>query len=380
MRVRRRLSWMGVGVVSYALFRLVARAPALAEWLFSAPILHVPSWLLSRATSWIPFALVEWVVVAMVLVTLVWTIRGLGAVRRRERSARHLAVDALLRAGAFGGALLAAFYLMHGHYFARPLLKDRLGLTLVDSVTATELTAVVTELADSTNAAYLRLHGGRSDTTVTVVTAARRREAAAALDRAWGAAVRAHGLDAALGWSHGLPKVPLLSAAYYERRRPGQYVIFTGEAMVAHGNPVLQWAKTVAHEQAHQRGVAHEGDANFLAYLVGRETDDDLVRYAVSNFAYEQLWIPLFMADRRAAMRVERFRLSRGVRADLRVRDAYFSRPRDRVSQVTRAVNDAYLRSQGVRDGVASYGQSAELILALHRRLRASGATAERER
>lgn len=370
LRVRRRLTWMGAGVICYALFLLIARAPALAEWLFSAPILHVPSWLLSRVTNWVPFALVEWVVVAMVLVTLVWIVRGLGAVRRRERSAGHLAVDALLRAGACGGALVTAFYLTLGHYFARPPLQDRLGLTLADSVTAAELSAVVTALADSTNAAYLRLHGGRADTTVTVVTEARRREAAAALDRAWGAAVRAHGLDAALGWSHGLPKAPLLSAVKYERRQPGQYVFFTGEAMVARGNPVLQWAKTVAHEQAHQRGVAHEGDANFLAYLVGRETDDDLVRYAVSHFAFEQLLTPLFRTDRRAAMRAY-LRLSDGVRADLRARDAYFSRPRDRVSQVARAVNDAYLRSQGVRDGVASYGHSAKLILALHRRQRA---------
>jgi hypothetical protein len=365
LRVRTRLAWMAAGLLSVGLFHVLARVPAVAEWLFSARVFHVPSWLLSRASSLLPFPLAEWIVVGFAVTALWWLGHGLGALRRRERHASHLALDAILRLGALTGAVVTVFYLTFGHYFTRPPLADRLGLTLPDSVGVEDLSAVLQTLADSTNAAYLRLHHGQADTTVTVVLPEAQREAMATLDDVWRTAVRTYGLDPALGWRHGPAKTAWLSAGYYERRQPGQYVFFTGEAMLPAGLPVLQWAKSLVHEQAHQRGVAHEGDANFLAYLVGRDAPHDLVRYAVNHFAFSQLWPPLRQLDRRSALRLHR-RLLPGVRADMVARSDYFARPADRVGAVASAVNDAYLRSQGVADGVASYGHSAKLILALH--------------
>lgn len=364
LRPWRRLAWFAAGAVSYALFHLAAKHPALAEPIAGSAALHVPSWLLSLGTSWIPIPVVEWVYVLIAAFVLGWTIRGVRALRRGERSAAHLAADAALWVAAGAGTVVLLFYLMMGHYFARPPLKERLGLSLPDSVSVGELTSVVRELADSANAARLRLRSGPPDSLPLALTPERRQQIVVALAQAWPRAVQEYGLDPALGWPHGRPKAPLFASWFYEHRLPGQYVFFTGEVLLARGNPILQWAKTIVHEQAHQRGVAHEGDANVLAFLVGRVTDDDAVRYAVHTFAFEQLFGPLYRTAPDSARSVIRH-LSAGVFADIRERNRYFAAGEGRLATVATRVNDAYLRTQRVPDGIASYGHSAELILAV---------------
>lgn len=365
LRTRFHLAWTLAGLVSYGLFQSLAQFPAAADSIFRWPVTHVPSWLVSRVTGWLPLVVIEWVAIAAGTYLLLWLARGVTAVLRRECSWAHLAAAAALKLAAVAGAYVLAFYAAMGHYFARPPLSERMNLAMPDSVSVPALATVVRALADSTNAAYLRVHDGQSMATATVVTSQRRQRAVAALERAWPLAVAMYSLDAHLGWRHGPPKSPFFSSSLYEHRRPGQYVFITGEALVAGRAPVLQWAKTVAHEQAHQRGVAHEGDANFLAYLVASHADDDLVRYSVSHFAFEQLFWSLYAVDADSAIAAAR-RLLPGVRADVRERDAYFAVGRDRMAAVVRAANHAYLRAQGVRDGVASYSHSARMILALY--------------
>lgn len=74
----------------------------------------------------------------------------------------------------------------------------------------------------------------------------------------------------AVGISVAMTKLDLL----------GVYTYFTGEANVNVHYPDYTVPFTIAHEMAHQRGIARENEANFIAFLVCVRSDLAYVRYS----------------------------------------------------------------------------------------------------
>jgi hypothetical protein len=60
----------------------------------------------------------------------------------------------------------------------------------------------------------------------------------------------------------------------------GVYTFFTGEANINVNFPDYTIPFTAAHELAHQRGIAREDEANFVAFLVCIESEDAYIRYS----------------------------------------------------------------------------------------------------
>lgn len=60
----------------------------------------------------------------------------------------------------------------------------------------------------------------------------------------------------------------------------GVYSYFTGEANLNVAFPDYTLPFTAAHELAHQRGIAREDEANFVAFLVCSVSDESYVRYS----------------------------------------------------------------------------------------------------
>ena len=56
--------------------------------------------------------------------------------------------------------------------------------------------------------------------------------------------------------------------------------------------------------------------------------------------------------------------LDAGVDRDLSAINAYLNQYNTPIQQISRRVNDAYLKSQGQRDGVMSYGRMVDLLIA----------------
>jgi hypothetical protein len=115
----------------------------------------------------------------------------------------------------------------------------------------------------------------------------------------------------------------------------------------------------MAHEQAHQRGIAIEAEASFLGMLVGARSADPLARYSAVSFAQAQLVGALPNRERR---RVVAARLP-GVVRDLRDLEEYRRRNETVAGNVQSAVNDRYLRANRVPGGIQSYGRSAFLLI-----------------
>ena len=161
-------------------------------------------------------------------------------------------------------------------------------------------------------------------------------------------------------------KPVMLSEAISYTHITGIYTFFTGEANVNVAFPDYTLPFTAAHELAHQRGIAREDEANFVAFLVCLESDDPYIRYSGLMNVYEYVASALALADGErygelwkslpVEMRSEQIAYSR-----------FFERYRDNpAASITQATNDTYLKSQGASEGTRSYHLVVELAVAYY--------------
>ncbi len=146
----------------------------------------------------------------------------------------------------------------------------------------------------------------------------------------------------------------------------GMYTYFTWEANLNTNYPDFVNVYTTAHEMAHQRGIARENEANFLAYLVCIGSDDLFMQYCGYLNMYEYLASPLYMSSPELYQKAVGS-LSMKVRYDLQCYSEFFDKYRDNVvAEVSDAVNNTYLVLQGTMEGTRSYGMVVDLAVAYH--------------
>lgn len=145
----------------------------------------------------------------------------------------------------------------------------------------------------------------------------------------------------------------------------GFFFPFTAEANINLDSPAAFVPSTIAHEIAHQRGVAPEDEANFCAVAACLENGDAVYCYSAALMAYVYLGNALYSADYDAW--AENYdRLSDGVRADLRANNAYWAQFETPVNTVSDAVYTGFLKSYGQSDGLQTYGKCVDLLIAYY--------------
>ena len=143
----------------------------------------------------------------------------------------------------------------------------------------------------------------------------------------------------------------------------GMYTMFTGEANVNVNYPDYVVAYTAAHELAHQRGIARENEANFVAFLVCLASDDPYIRYSGFLNMYEYMSDALYSASPEYYGMVHAS-LDARIRYELRAYSLFFDRYRENTAaRVSETVNDTYLKMQGT-EGTRSYGMVVDLAVA----------------
>lgn len=158
-------------------------------------------------------------------------------------------------------------------------------------------------------------------------------------------------------------KPVMLSEPWTYTHIAGVYTYFTGEANINTNFPDYTLPYTAAHEMAHQRGIAREDEANFVAFLVCIESEDEYIRYSGYLNLYEYVANALYSADKDAYFEV-RAELDPKVRAEMSAYSAFFDKYRDNIAAtVTETVNNTYLTIQGT-SGTKSYGMVVDLAVA----------------
>ncbi len=145
----------------------------------------------------------------------------------------------------------------------------------------------------------------------------------------------------------------------------GVYSFFTGEANLNTNFPDYVCAFSAAHEMAHQRGFAREDEANFMAFLICTESDNEYVEYAGWLSIYNYLASALRQADYDLFYDAAS-KLSENATGELIAYNRFFDKYRDSTaSDVSDTLNNAYLESQGT-EGTKSYGMVVDLAVSYY--------------
>jgi hypothetical protein len=146
----------------------------------------------------------------------------------------------------------------------------------------------------------------------------------------------------------------------------GVYTFFTGEANLNTNFPDYTLPFTAAHELAHQRGIAREDEANFVAFLVCISSDDDYIRYSGYLNLYEYLAGPLSRANRDYYSTIY-YTLPENVILEMRAYSKFFDKYRENIAEkVSESVNNSFLTINGT-EGTKSYGMVVDLAVAYYK-------------
>ena len=300
----------------------------------------------------VPFSLAEALIAAAVLWVLAYLILSFARlIKSAERWASlYRLVVSLLTAAALYYALFCVFW---GALFYAPDFTRRSGLR-DDAVSTDALRAVTEHFALLANEYSFRVD--------------RDENGFCATDRAQVLERSAHIYDNVEKNFPQLtgPDVPVKGIAF---SRIMSYIDFTGfffpltgEANVNMDFPPSLFASTVAHEISHQRGVAKEQEANFVAVLASLESGDADYIYSAALLAYTHLGNALHGVDYEAWKGIYA-QLNDNVLRDFALNRAYWQQFETPVQTVSNTVYEGFLHSYDQYLGLKSYGACVDLLV-----------------
>ena len=340
-----------VSAALIAVHLLTRRSYALNRWL-SARFVRPLHRALSLLTSRVPFSVAEVLIGLAAVALIVYIIISVKNLIFRKHRIRQVYIILITLASA-GLAVYAGFCLLWGVFYYGDDFAAQSGLKS-EPVSVEELKTVTAYFAGRCNeyagqvprdenglcaadrAAVLRLSPA-------VYTEAEKRYPCLE-----GPAVRAKGV--------------FFSKVMSYTDFSGFFFPFTAEANVNTDFPPALFASTVAHELAHQRGVAKEQEANFCAVMASLLYGDPVYCYSASLLAYTHLGNALYSADRESWGEVYET-LSEPVLRDFAADRSYWQRFETPVQTVSNTVYENFLYSYDQELGLKSYGACVDLLV-----------------
>lgn len=165
------------------------------------------------------------------------------------------------------------------------------------------------------------------------------------------------------GW-YPVPKPILISELMSYTNMAGIFSAYTMEANYNADMTQYNLPFSMSHELTHVRGILQENEANFVAYLNCRKSEDADIRYAgmLSGWVYcgnelykrdKSLWEQLY------------YTLDERARNDLRANNEFWAQYKGKVSEAAESFNDSYLKNHGQVEGTLSYDRVVDLIVSV---------------
>jgi hypothetical protein len=308
---------------------------------------------LSRLCGKLGFSVAELLIAAASVFMLVYIIiSAVQLIRSRKKGLRVYIM--LITLAMLGSLVWAGFSLFWGVCYYVPTFTERSGLA-DEPVSVAELRAVTAYFAEAANT-----YGEQVSRDGDGLFAVPRDSI---LDRAAGVYRGAAALFPFLSGEELRPKPIYFSKALSALNFTGFFFPLTGEANLNMDSPACMLPATAEHELSHQRGVAEEQEANFVAVLACTESGEADFRYSGALMAYIYLGNALYSADNDAWREVSAT-LSDSVRADLGSINTYWAKYSDTtVKKASDKVYETFLQSNGQTLGLKSYGACVDLLV-----------------
>ena len=148
----------------------------------------------------------------------------------------------------------------------------------------------------------------------------------------------------------------------------GYYNPFTGEAQIKTTIPSFLKPFVALHEVAHQLGYAKENEANFIAYLVGKNAGNSHFLYALY---YEMYRYALREIGNRDVVLAQTFKqqLHPRVLADNEQLKAYLLSTKNKIEPLMTLFYDQFLKANRQQSGVQTYNEVVALLLAYSKKV-----------
>jgi len=337
------------------LVQLALIAAALGAWLVSVP----PAWIergfsrdfypslqaaLTSLSNASPFALFDLIVILLVVVVLaVWT----HYLRRAWRTRRPGPVGAALWHTAAMAAFIYVWFLGSWGLNYRRVPADATPAFDASRVTPAALRALAARAVRETNSRYALAHAEGFPAGNVVPPAL---------------ATALHTVEQSLGRPRptvpARPKRSLLTPFFRAAGVDGMLAPFALETLL---NPDLTGPErpaVLAHEWAHLSGYAPEDEASFVGLLAALDADAPSRYSAWLTLVFDTTAL-LTTPERQALLS----QLEPGPREDQRAIVARLLRRVDVVQRASWVAYDGYLKSQGVDEGIQSYGGVVRLLI-----------------
>jgi hypothetical protein len=141
----------------------------------------------------------------------------------------------------------------------------------------------------------------------------------------------------------------------------GLYFPFVGEGNIDAGLHPIQWPYVMTHEMAHGFGFADEGTCNFWAYLSCTASPHPAVAYA-GHLSYWRSLAIQYQRYEREAYQNFRKTLPAGIIADLDRINQEMDKYPDFVPNLQPQMYNAYLKAQGIHEGLLNYKRVIMLV------------------
>ncbi len=311
---------------------------------------------LGRLTNPAPFSVAELIYALLIVGGLVYIIFSIVCIVRRGEKLRRL-YRLLITLCTAAGLFYGGFCLLWGVYYYGDSFCEKIALE-DRPVSAEQLEVVTRYFADIANEYADRVPRDETGRFAETRSEILRRGATIYLN--------VEQRLPALEGDELRPKPILCSKIMSYIQFTGFFFPFTGEANLNMDSPAFLLPSTVAHELAHQRGVAKEQEANFAAVLASMESGDETYIYSSAVLAYIYLGNALYEADYDAWLRVYSS-LSDTVLGDLQENREYWQPYEDTpASKASDAVYETFLQSYGQTLGLKSYGACVDLLVAYY--------------
>ena len=338
-----------------AVLCLLADIPVFCEYLFARGVTRWLSGLLGLISNAVPVSLYE--IAALLLVFgAVFLLVQLAVLLRQRRFARLREV--LCRLLAAGLGVLLAFGALYAPLYGRKTVFDALDLSETQ-VTREGVRAAAGYYIEALNALSARM---RRDEDGNVIAAHSLAELSDLLNAEYGRQ----------GGGYFSPyfvrvKGVALSVPMSYLGITGIYMPFFAEANVNVNIPAYSLPVTMAHEMAHAKGVAQEGQANIVAYALCLRSEEAALRYSGLMSAAAALLNALPQEEFEALYG----QLSPAVRREYANASAHYQKYEGLIDSISSFFNDLFLKANGVPGGIESYGSTVRALVSLQKQLSA---------
>lgn len=368
MAFRKKRTWLLLLIpISIFLLWIAKYNPWIAEYVFARGIYKKLSQGLSLITNLFPFSIMELEILVFPIIAVIIVLRFiwkmLYKIRKKQDGKSYMLAGGILNIACIFSVLLFLYVNLAGINYYRYSMATISGLEIQKS-SVNDLYSLCMELAENAADIRAQLQNQTGEEDSNGVLDIDKNGWKDVFQTAKDSYEKISKIYPVLGGYNGTPKPVFFSKFMSRMEITGIFWPFTMEANVNTDASEYSVPAAMEHELAHLRGFMREDEANFISYLVCKQSDSLEFQYSGNMLALTYAQNQLYKEDEGLYKKVlEAY--NTGMVADVREEYYYWEQFENTViSTVSNTMNDTYLKANSQDDGVKSYGRMVDLLLA----------------